>query len=209
MVRIRLPPAQSQERTTERPKSGCDAGRAAWAQPDPPERAMRRCWLTFAAAALVTGAYAAQAAVPAAETSPAPISGIAPSYGPKTVSAVPNPGLDAGYDPQGLAVDGGGIYVSAYRSDSFGVRRGPCRVIHIDLETGGPTHGGSRRCCGPQVRRCCSGCVWASVSLALYVAFWLELDNPYWAGTSAAIVCQPHLGASLRKGWFRMIAAIA
>jgi uncharacterized membrane protein YccC len=47
--------------------------------------------------------------------------------------------------------------------------------------------------------------LWASVSLALYVAYWLELDNAYWAGTSAAIVCQPHLGASLRKGWFRMI----
>ena len=41
--------------------------------------------------------------------------------------------------------------------------------------------------------------LWASVSLALYVAFWLELDNPYCAGTSAAIVCQPQLGASLRK----------
>jgi len=26
-----------------------------------------------------------------------------------------------------------------------------------------------------------------------------------WAGTSAALVCQPLLGASLRKGWFRMI----
>src|SRR5271170_8207430 len=47
--------------------------------------------------------------------------------------------------------------------------------------------------------------LWASVCLALYVAFWLELDNAYWAGTSAAIVCQPHLGASLRKGWFRII----
>ena len=46
--------------------------------------------------------------------------------------------------------------------------------------------------------------LWASVCLALYVAFWLELDNPSWAGTSAAIVCQPQLGASLRKGWFRM-----
>src|SRR6266478_5043269 len=44
--------------------------------------------------------------------------------------------------------------------------------------------------------------------LALYVAFWLELDNAYWAGTSAAIVCQPHLGASLRKGWFRMIGTL-
>jgi uncharacterized membrane protein YccC len=49
---------------------------------------------------------------------------------------------------------------------------------------------------------------WVSVSLALYVAFWLELDNPFWAGTSAAIVCQPHLGASLRKGWFRMIGTL-
>jgi uncharacterized membrane protein YccC len=50
--------------------------------------------------------------------------------------------------------------------------------------------------------------LWASVCLALYVTFWLELDNPYWAGTSAAIVCQPQLGASLRKGWFRMIGTI-
>src|SRR6202163_1555167 len=47
--------------------------------------------------------------------------------------------------------------------------------------------------------------LWGSVCLALYVAFWLELDNAYWAGTSAAIVCQPSLGASLRKGWFRMV----
>jgi uncharacterized membrane protein YccC len=50
--------------------------------------------------------------------------------------------------------------------------------------------------------------LWASVCLALYVAFWLELDNPFWAGTSAAIMCQPQLGASLRKGWFRMIGTI-
>jgi len=28
--------------------------------------------------------------------------------------------------------------------------------------------------------------LWASVCLALYVAFWLELDNAFWAGTSAA-----------------------
>jgi uncharacterized membrane protein YccC len=50
--------------------------------------------------------------------------------------------------------------------------------------------------------------LWASVCLALYIAFWLELDNAYWAGTSAAIMCQPHLGASLRKGWFRMIGTV-
>src|ERR1700724_625132 len=47
--------------------------------------------------------------------------------------------------------------------------------------------------------------LWAAVCLALYIAFWLQLDNAYWAGTSAAIVCQPSLGASLRKGWFRMV----
>jgi uncharacterized membrane protein YccC len=50
--------------------------------------------------------------------------------------------------------------------------------------------------------------LWASVCLALYIAFWLELDNPYWAGASAAIVCQPELGASLRKGSFRMIGTL-
>jgi hypothetical protein len=50
--------------------------------------------------------------------------------------------------------------------------------------------------------------LWASVCLALYVAFWLQLDNAYWAGTSAALVCQPHLGASLRKGWFRLIGTV-
>lgn len=50
--------------------------------------------------------------------------------------------------------------------------------------------------------------VWAAVSLALLVAFWLQLENPFWAGTSAGIVCQPVLGASLRKGWFRMVGTI-
>src|SRR6201984_3557373 len=51
--------------------------------------------------------------------------------------------------------------------------------------------------------------LWASVCLALYIAFWLELENAYWAGTSAAIVCQPHLGASLREGWYRPIRTVA
>src|SRR5438067_3730247 len=112
-------------------------------------RTMGRRWLAVAVSALVVGVCAAQVAVLAAETSPAPIVGIAPSYGPKTVSPVPNaaaivrriwlPELDAGYDPQGLAVDDRAIYVSGYLSDSLSVRRGPCRVIRIDLETGGST----------------------------------------------------------------------
>jgi uncharacterized membrane protein YccC len=50
--------------------------------------------------------------------------------------------------------------------------------------------------------------LWISVCLALYIAFYLELENAYWAGTSAAIVCQPQLGASLRKGWFRLIGTM-
>jgi uncharacterized membrane protein YccC len=50
--------------------------------------------------------------------------------------------------------------------------------------------------------------LWVSVCLALYISFWLQLDNPSWAGTTAAIVCQPQLGASLRKGWFRMIGTV-
>src|ERR1700729_3061933 len=47
--------------------------------------------------------------------------------------------------------------------------------------------------------------LWASVCLAMFVAFWLQLDNPFWAVPSAAVVCQPQIGAALRKGWFRMI----
>jgi uncharacterized membrane protein YccC len=50
--------------------------------------------------------------------------------------------------------------------------------------------------------------LWASVCLALFVAFWLELDNPYWAGASAAIVCQPYLGTSLRKSRYRLIGTL-
>jgi uncharacterized membrane protein YccC len=48
----------------------------------------------------------------------------------------------------------------------------------------------------------------ASVSLALVVACWLQLDNAYWAATSASIVAQPALGASLRKGRFRAIGTV-
>jgi uncharacterized membrane protein YccC len=47
-----------------------------------------------------------------------------------------------------------------------------------------------------------------AVCLALCIAFWLQLDSAHWAGTSAAIVAQPALGASLRKGRFRAIGTI-
>jgi len=48
----------------------------------------------------------------------------------------------------------------------------------------------------------------ASVCLALVVAFWWQLDEPYWAATSAGVVAQPALGASLRKGRFRAIGTV-
>src|SRR5712675_1581162 len=50
--------------------------------------------------------------------------------------------------------------------------------------------------------------IWTSVCLALLVAYWLQLDDAYWAGTSASIVAQPGLGASLRKGRYRAIGTI-
>jgi len=48
----------------------------------------------------------------------------------------------------------------------------------------------------------------ASVGLALFVAFWFQLEDAHWAGTSASIVAQPALGASLRKGRFRAIGTL-
>ena len=50
--------------------------------------------------------------------------------------------------------------------------------------------------------------MWASVCLSLYVAFQLELDEPSWAATTAAIVCTPVLGASLRKAPFRLLGTV-
>jgi len=50
--------------------------------------------------------------------------------------------------------------------------------------------------------------LWASVCLTYYVTFALQLSDPTWAVTTAAIVCTPVLGASLRKSFFRMIGTI-
>jgi uncharacterized membrane protein YccC len=50
--------------------------------------------------------------------------------------------------------------------------------------------------------------LWASVCVAFYVAFALELSEPTWAATTAALICQPVLGASLRKSMFRMIGTV-
>lgn len=77
------------------------------------------------------------------------ILGQKPSYGPASISEVPNfaaidrliwvPGLDEGWDPQGLAIGEGNLFVSAYQSGGLWVNRGPCRVFRIDPETGTET----------------------------------------------------------------------
>ena len=48
----------------------------------------------------------------------------------------------------------------------------------------------------------------AAVSIALAIAFELELEQAYWAGATAAIVCQPVLGSALRKAAFRMAGTL-
>lgn len=93
-------------------------------------------------------AVAGSLAVAAAGDSAA-ILGIPPSYGPPTLSALPNsaavatriwmPGLDAGYDPQGLTVVDGSLMVAAYRSDGLRQNRGPCRVFRVDPASGHET----------------------------------------------------------------------
>ncbi len=69
-------------------------------------------------------------------------------------------------------------------------------------------HDGSTRRCEPRARRCCSGCGYGPRSrLRSRSRSGFSSTTPYWAGTSAAIVCQPQLGA-LRKGWFRVVGTL-
>ena len=77
------------------------------------------------------------------------ILGTAPNYGPGAVTPVPNlaaagpllwvPGLDDWWNPQGLTFAAGNLLISAYRSERFGVNRGPCRVFRVDPASGRET----------------------------------------------------------------------
>jgi sugar lactone lactonase YvrE len=105
----------------------------------------------LAACAGLAGIGLAAIALPVmpAESEGAAILGARPGYGPAMVSTPPNqgaiakriwtPGLDGGYNAQGLAVAGGSIFISAYRSDSPDIHRGPCRVFRVDPANGGTT----------------------------------------------------------------------
>ena len=122
---------------------------AGAAQPDANAGVTRRGLATVSAGLVglcLAAALPLLSAAAPAETESAAILGTRPGYGPAAVSAPPNgaeitrriwmPGLDEGYNAQGLAVAGGSILVAAYRSDSPDVRRGPCRVYRVDPVTG-------------------------------------------------------------------------
>ena len=49
------------------------------------------------------------------------------------------PGLDAGWNPQGLTLAEGSLFVSGYQSNEPSKHRGPCRIFRIDPETGAET----------------------------------------------------------------------
>jgi hypothetical protein len=92
---------------------------------------------------------AAVAALALIASSPAPatdILGTKPAYLEQAASGFANeraivkklwmPGLDDGYVPQGLAIDGRHILVSAYQEPEIKGGRASCRIFRIEAETG-------------------------------------------------------------------------
>ena len=49
----------------------------------------------------------------------------------------------------------------------------------------------------------------AAAMLALYISFWLGLDEPYWALLTVFIVAQPDSGLVLAKGFYRLLGTAA
>jgi uncharacterized membrane protein YccC len=65
-----------------------------------------------------------------------------------------------------------------------------------------------RRQCGRSAPRSYSDCGYGHRFVSLSMLPSGSNSTLRWAGTSAALVCQPHLGASLRKGWYRLIGTV-
>lgn len=105
----------------------------------------RRIWRRLTTIALIIASALAVAGYRIDKVHHA-VLGTRPDYGPSAISSVPNlaaidrliwvPGLNEGWDPQGLTVAGGDLFVSAYQSRRFGQSRGPCRVFRINPVTG-------------------------------------------------------------------------
>ena len=49
---------------------------------------------------------------------------------------------------------------------------------------------------------------WLASMLALYLAFFLQLDQPYWAGMTVWMVIQPTPGAAISKGFYRVVGTM-
>jgi uncharacterized membrane protein YccC len=50
-----------------------------------------------------------------------------------------------------------------------------------------------------------SGKTFAAALLALFISFWLALDEPYWALLTVFVVAQPDSGLILAKGFYRLL----
>jgi uncharacterized membrane protein YccC len=49
---------------------------------------------------------------------------------------------------------------------------------------------------------------WVGCMLALYLAFFFQLDQPYWAGMSAWIAMQPTPGMAISRSYYRIIGSV-
>ena len=49
----------------------------------------------------------------------------------------------------------------------------------------------------------------AAALLALFISFWLALDEPYWALLTVFVVSQPDSGLVLAKGFYRLLGTAA
>ena len=50
---------------------------------------------------------------------------------------------------------------------------------------------------------------WLACMVALYAAFFVQLDQPYWAGMTVWILAQPSAGMTLSRSWYRILGTLA
>jgi sugar lactone lactonase YvrE len=99
-----------------------------------------RCTAPLVLAGLLAGC------APIATQDASSVKGAPPHYGPSALNGMPNgsaiaqriwvPDLDLGFDPQGIAVVGGELLVSGYRSLSRTEHSGSCWLVRIDIRSG-------------------------------------------------------------------------
>jgi uncharacterized membrane protein YccC len=60
-----------------------------------------------------------------------------------------------------------------------------------------------------QKNRLARPCDYVALLLALYIAFWLGLDDPRWSFLTVFVVAQPDSGLVLAKSFYRILGTIA